>query len=56
MSHAYYTELWLVARNDLDKLIELDRRLQQQTNTKNRRHVLNLLLPMYLRYWSNCQM
>nr|XP_033186317.1 IQ and AAA domain-containing protein 1-like [Bombus vancouverensis nearcticus] len=50
MSHAYYTELWLVARNDLDKLIELDRRLQQQTSTKNRQHVLNLLLPMYLRY------
>ncbi|XP_017759404.1 PREDICTED: IQ and AAA domain-containing protein 1-like [Eufriesea mexicana] len=50
MSHSYYKELWLITRNDLDKLIELDRRLQQQTRTRNIEHGLNLLLPTYLRY------
>ncbi|KOX74351.1 Putative IQ and AAA domain-containing protein 1-like [Melipona quadrifasciata] len=50
MSHAYYTDLWLITRNDLDKLIELDRKLQQQTRTSRKQHGLNLLLPTYLRY------
>ncbi|KAK1124363.1 hypothetical protein K0M31_006730 [Melipona bicolor] len=50
MSYAYYTDLWLITRNDLDKLIELDRKLQQQTRTSRKQHGLNLLLPTYLRY------
>ncbi|XP_043508680.1 IQ and AAA domain-containing protein 1-like [Frieseomelitta varia] len=50
MSYAYYTDLWLITRNDLDKLIELDRKLQQQTRTRTRQDGLNLLLPTYLRY------
>ncbi|CAD1477416.1 unnamed protein product, partial [Heterotrigona itama] len=49
MSYAYYTDLWLITRNDLDKLIELDRKLQQQERTHDRQDGLNLLLPMYLR-------
>ncbi|XP_076751560.1 IQ and AAA domain-containing protein 1-like [Xylocopa sonorina] len=50
MSHAYYKELWLITRNDLDKLMELDKKLQQETRTKNIEQELNALLPTYLRY------
>ncbi|KZC11758.1 IQ and AAA domain-containing protein 1 [Dufourea novaeangliae] len=50
MSHNYYNELWLITRNDLEKLLTLDRRVQEQPDTKNREHGLNLILPTYLRY------
>ncbi|XP_017798509.1 PREDICTED: IQ and AAA domain-containing protein 1-like [Habropoda laboriosa] len=50
MSDTYYNELWLITRNDLDKLIQLDRKLQQQPKTADQGEGLNLLLPIYLRY------
>ncbi|XP_025074441.1 IQ and AAA domain-containing protein 1-like [Pogonomyrmex barbatus] len=49
MSHAYYTELWLITRNDLEKLLELERRLQESEPLKNK-DALNSALSMYLRY------
>ncbi|XP_076391231.1 IQ and AAA domain-containing protein 1-like isoform X2 [Megachile rotundata] len=50
MSYAYYSELWLIARNDLEKLLELDQRLRQQRRTERKEQGLNLLVPTYLRY------
>nr|XP_031829606.1 IQ and AAA domain-containing protein 1-like [Nomia melanderi] len=50
MSHNYYNELWLITRNDLDKLLKLDRKVQEQGRTTRRVEGLNLLLSTYLRY------
>ncbi|XP_054008025.1 IQ and AAA domain-containing protein 1-like [Hylaeus anthracinus] len=50
MSEAHYNELWLITRNDLNKLLELDRRIQQTVQTKIKEQGLNLMLPTYLRY------
>lgn len=58
MSHSYYTELWLITRNDLEKLIELDKKLQKIPSWKEDadeakidiKHGLDLLLPVYLKY------
>lgn len=58
MSHSYYTELWLITRNDLEKLIELDKKLQKTSRWKEDveeakidvKHGLDLLLPVYLKY------
>ncbi|XP_043785577.1 IQ and AAA domain-containing protein 1-like isoform X2 [Apis laboriosa] len=58
MSHSYYTELWLISRNDLEKLIELDKKLQKTPRWKEEaeeaeidvKHGLDLLLPVYLKY------
>lgn len=58
MSHSYYTELWLISRNDLEKLIELDKKLQKISRFKEEaeeveidvKHGLDLLLPVYLKY------
>ncbi|XP_053987060.1 IQ and AAA domain-containing protein 1-like [Hylaeus volcanicus] len=50
MSEAHYNELWLITRNDLVKLLELDRRIQQTVQTKIKEQGLNLMLPTYLRY------
>ncbi|XP_076292802.1 IQ and AAA domain-containing protein 1-like [Lasioglossum baleicum] len=51
MSHNnYYNELWLVARNDLEKLLTLDRKIQARERTEKREDGLNMLLPTYLRY------
>ncbi|EZA61609.1 hypothetical protein DMN91_004111 [Ooceraea biroi] len=49
MSHIYYSELWLVTRNDLEKLLELERKLQEGTLTR-KREILNAALSMYIRY------
>ncbi|XP_072760496.1 dynein regulatory complex protein 11 isoform X2 [Anoplolepis gracilipes] len=49
MSHVYYTELWLITRSDLEKLLELERKLQQETPLKNKA-ALNFMLSMYLKY------
>lgn len=49
MSHVYYTELWLVTRSDLEKLLELERELQQHTPQKYKA-ALNSALTMYLKY------
>lgn len=49
MSHTYYTELWLVVRSDLEKLLKLERKLQED-GSKKKKTVLNALLSMYLRY------
>ncbi|XP_011264508.2 dynein regulatory complex protein 11 [Camponotus floridanus] len=48
MSHVYYTELWLVTRSDLEKLLELERK-QQDTPLK-KKVALNFALSMYLKY------
>ncbi|XP_061940510.1 IQ and AAA domain-containing protein 1-like [Apis cerana] len=58
MSHSYYTELWLISRNDLEKLIELDKKLQKISRWKEDaeeaeidvKRGLDLLLPVYLKY------
>ncbi|XP_078034172.1 IQ and AAA domain-containing protein 1-like [Augochlora pura] len=50
MSHNHYNELWLIARNDLEKLLMLDRRIQARARTKTTEEGLNMLLPTYLRY------
>ncbi|XP_076633682.1 IQ and AAA domain-containing protein 1-like [Colletes latitarsis] len=50
MSEAYYNELWLITRNDLDKLLELDRRVQQTIQTGIKEMGLEIMLPTYLRY------
>ncbi|CAK9833578.1 Dynein regulatory complex protein 11 [Anthophora retusa] len=50
MSDSYYNELWLITRNDLDKLMQLDRKLQQEPTTGIREERLDRLLPIYLRY------
>ncbi|XP_026673335.1 IQ and AAA domain-containing protein 1-like [Ceratina calcarata] len=50
MSHAYYKEIWLVARDDLEKLLQLDKRLQGQTRKRNAKQCLDELLPLYLKY------
>ncbi|XP_033336413.2 IQ and AAA domain-containing protein 1-like [Megalopta genalis] len=50
MSHNHYNELWLIARNDLEKLLMLDRRIQARTRTRRKEEGLNMLLPTYLRY------
>jgi len=49
MSHVYYNELWLITRSDLEKLLELERRLQENAPLKNRA-ALNSALSMYLRH------
>ncbi|XP_067206227.1 dynein regulatory complex protein 11-like isoform X2 [Linepithema humile] len=49
MSHVYYTELWLVTRSDLEKLLKLERKLQED-RPKRKETVLNSMLLMYLRY------
>ncbi|XP_024877516.1 IQ and AAA domain-containing protein 1-like isoform X1 [Temnothorax curvispinosus] len=49
MSHVYYNELWLITRSDLEKLLELERRLQESTPLK-KGAALNSALFIYLRY------
>ncbi|XP_018307729.1 IQ and AAA domain-containing protein 1 [Mycetomoellerius zeteki] len=49
MSHVYYNELWLITRSDLEKLLELERKLQKSAPLK-KRAALNSALPIYLRY------
>ncbi|KAL6442102.1 hypothetical protein ACFW04_002427 [Cataglyphis niger] len=49
MSHVYYTELWLITRSDLEKLLELERKLQHD-KLQNKKTVLNSALSMYLKY------
>lgn len=49
MSHVYYNELWLITRNDLEKLLELERGLQENAPLK-KTVALNSALSMYLRY------
>ncbi|TGZ56661.1 hypothetical protein DBV15_07761 [Temnothorax longispinosus] len=49
MSHVYYNELWLITRGDLEKLLELERRLQESTPLK-KGAALNSALFIYLRY------
>jgi hypothetical protein len=48
MSHVYYNELWLITRNDLEKLLELERGLQKNAPLK-KRAALNSALSIYLR-------
>lgn len=48
MSHAYYTELWLVTRGDLEKLLELERRLQEGAPLR-KKAALNSALSIYVR-------
>lgn len=52
MSHIYYNELWLITRSDLEKLLELERRLREnaKTNALNQRAALNSTLSIYVRY------
>lgn len=47
MSHDYYTEIWLVTRSDLEKLLELERKLQDTPLRKEA--ALNSALSMYLK-------
>lgn len=49
MSHAYYSELWLVTRSDLEKLLELERRLQEEAPIE-KKSALNIALSIYVRY------
>ncbi|XP_018364470.1 PREDICTED: IQ and AAA domain-containing protein 1-like [Trachymyrmex cornetzi] len=49
MSHVYYNELWLITRSDLEKLLELERELQESAPLK-KRAALNSALSIYLRY------
>lgn len=48
MSHIYYNELWLITRSDLEKLLELERRLQE--NESLNKTALHSALSIYLRY------
>ncbi|XP_076235071.1 IQ and AAA domain-containing protein 1-like [Calliopsis andreniformis] len=50
MSHTYFNELWLIARNDLEKLLKLDRSLQNEARPPTRDIGLSLILPTYLKY------
>ncbi|XP_015179536.1 PREDICTED: IQ and AAA domain-containing protein 1-like [Polistes dominula] len=50
MSHAYYNEVWLVTRSDLEKLLEFDRDLQKSKPIKNRENALDRALNLYIRY------
>lgn len=47
MSHDYYTEIWLVTRSDLEKLLELERKLQD--TPLREKAALNSALSMYLK-------
>lgn len=49
MSHTYYTELWLVARRDLAKLLEFEQKLEEGAGLK-KREILDTALSMYVRY------
>lgn len=49
MSRIYYNELWLIARSDLEKLLELERSLQENAWLK-KKGALNSALSIYLRY------
>lgn len=49
MSHTHYTELWLITRNDLEKLLEFEQRLQEGAPLK-KRLILDTALSMYVRY------
>ncbi|XP_066597295.1 IQ and AAA domain-containing protein 1-like [Prorops nasuta] len=50
MSFAYYDKLWLRTRNDLEKILALERSHQEAPPIKEKRAVLNFLLPTYLKY------
>lgn len=49
MSHIYYNELWLITRNDLEKLLKLERELQEAAPLE-KAAALNSALSTYLRY------
>ncbi|KYM96806.1 IQ and AAA domain-containing protein 1 [Cyphomyrmex costatus] len=46
MSHVYYNELWLITRSDLEKLLELERGLQESAPLK-KKAALNSALSVY---------
>ncbi|KAK2577260.1 hypothetical protein KPH14_003400 [Odynerus spinipes] len=50
MSHDYYTELWLVARSDMEKLLQFDRALQRAKRIKGREDALSRSLSLYIKY------
>jgi hypothetical protein len=51
MSHVYYTELWLATRKDLEKLLELEKRMQRRAlREAKEERILNEVLFMYIRY------
>ncbi|KAI4490917.1 hypothetical protein M0802_010591 [Mischocyttarus mexicanus] len=50
MSHDYYNEVWLVTRNDLEKLLQFDRDLQNSKPIRNRENALDRALNLYIRY------
>lgn len=49
MSHVYYTELWLATRKDLEKLLQLERKVQEGVPMK-KKEILDATLSMYIRY------
>ncbi|EFN79071.1 IQ and AAA domain-containing protein ENSP00000340148 [Harpegnathos saltator] len=49
MSHIYYNELWLVTRNDLEKLLKFERKLQESAPLR-KKVMLNTALSIYVRY------
>lgn len=49
MSRIYYNELWLITKSDLEKLLELERRLQESALLKEKA-ALNSALSVYIRY------
>lgn len=50
MSAPYYDGLWLVAREDLENLLDLDRRLQNGPPATDKDLALNAALTAYLKY------
>ena len=49
MSNSYYSELWLITRNDVEKLLKLDEKVKALEPTKIKDEALLSVLPLYLK-------
>lgn len=51
MSHQYYSELWLAAREDVEKILRMDKDMQEKKGGKfSKDKISGQLLPIYIRY------
>ncbi|XP_048509983.1 dynein regulatory complex protein 11-like [Athalia rosae] len=50
MSENYYSELWLAARENVEKLLKLEQSLLGAKKGKSNDKVTGQLVPMYIRY------
>lgn len=49
MSDSYYSQLWLITQKDVEKLLELDEKLQAKESTEVKKEALNHIFPVYLK-------